>query len=613
MPPGLSLPQDFPPLAAPSAPPPPPIQRKTTTSSPIKPAVPVRPSTKSKGTAKGKQPTKLTDAVEQESTPTNDPVPPEDVTAGEDQKEPQTSKADSQVAATADDKVESSTAAAEVANKKQKPDKIDIAAARNSKKPKRSEDASTIGARERGKDTAEDTNTAGVSQPSTPVTAGSQASATSVIRGNQPRAIRIPSLPKAEPSPPTIPPSSTASKHASRQPSISSINRPATPSSERVSDNVSLTSTSISRTNSPPPLKVGSASVRQVTKSQQKKERQARAKQIEGSRASTSIEEPPAKIEEVQAPVLGRKKKTKKDKSQGASQETADSTPTVTRPSSPAPKEDTVQETAPPVPATPVKESKKPTLKSTAGVKGADSPSSPATPAPGEQQQKASNIFSGLFAGLLRGGEISSSTPDLFKPVQGLNHRIECIDFRFTEIEDPNLSDENLELLEQGEAIQYEKAANNHVIMLPDGRELQGLNETEAARYIELRNQTTNINGNIYSHRIFDDVFPPPPPSTVAAALSSTLPPRGGPGKPKKLINKFDIPLAGAGPDGIAVSRYGIFGGSAEESLMTKKATLSSAEAEQALGLKKKDTEALEKKLNGLVKRNKKTLFVGSH
>lgn len=163
-----------------------------------------------------------------------------------------------------------------------------------------------------------------------------------------PRTLRVVQTPKADTPPPkefTLPTikSIAAHKLPSRQPSVGSIDMPGTPSSEHVSisDNVSLTSTSVSRANSPPPMasRVGSAPVRTKTKSQMKKERQERAKAMEEEKAKV---EEAADEEPAQEAIVSRKKKAKKEKEPRpakpkavAPTATADSTPTASRPASP--------------------------------------------------------------------------------------------------------------------------------------------------------------------------------------------------------------------------------------------------------------------------------------
>lgn len=164
-----------------------------------------------------------------------------------------------------------------------------------------------------------------------------------------PRTIRLTQTPKAEtPSAkefplPSVPPSAAAHKFPSRQPSVASINPPGTPSSEQVSisDNISMTSTSQSRANSPPPAasKVGSAPVRTKTKNQLKKERQERAKALEEEKVKTEEVVKPSVEEPAQEAIVSRKKKTKKETqpkpAKAKTPGSADPTPTASRSASP--------------------------------------------------------------------------------------------------------------------------------------------------------------------------------------------------------------------------------------------------------------------------------------
>ncbi|RKF54332.1 putative rna recognition domain-containing protein [Golovinomyces cichoracearum] len=99
----------------------------------------------------------------------------------------------------------------------------------------------------------------------------------------------------------------------SRHPSLTTNARlelPDTPTSEMVSDNASITSTSFSRASSPPPSRVGSAPVRTTTKSSQKKHRQAQKEKERGGIEAALKFEPEVEI----APIMGRKKKQKKER-----------------------------------------------------------------------------------------------------------------------------------------------------------------------------------------------------------------------------------------------------------------------------------------------------------
>lgn len=484
-------------------------------------------------------------------------------------------------------------------DKKSRPEKLDIAAAKG-----QSETTVDVGnvntgaAKASTKDKAEGSNVIEPTEAATPATTVLQASATSAIRQSQPRAVRVPPTSKAETSSPGMGPSS---KQASRRPSLTSSHPPGTPADEKMSDNVSLTSTSMSRANSPPPSKVGSAPVRQVTKSQQKKERQARAKQAEGL---AKAEEPAPKIEEVQAPIIGRKKKTKKERTQG----TADSTPTVTRPTSPVPKEEVVEEKVTPGPITPNKENKKGQTKIMADIKEPETPSSPATPA--GEDKKASPTAASIIGGLLRNGEISASALDMFKtPAPGLNHRIESIEPDFPEIDFP--TEEQLRLLDQGEAIAVEQGPNHHVIVLPDRRVVPGLTADQASRYLDLRKRAI-ARGEVPVQLALDSMVPNPP---WAAPLPHSSMSHGK--GPKKLINKFADPISPSDSS----RRYGAAGlrghdgpaGTAGDGTGNKKPKLSGAELEQNLAASRKEIEALEKRLNAIMKKNKRIMLGGVH
>jgi len=149
---------------------------------------------------------------------------------------------------------------------------------------------------------------------STPSLVSRSTSPTGVIdKKTAPRTLRVVSTPRAE-TPPPAPvvslPLATAPRIPSRKPSVASINPPGTPSSEHISDNVSLTSTSLSRANSPPPAgRIGSAPVRSKTKSQVKKERQERAKALEDEKSETMAM---GMEESTQEAITSRKKKSRK-------------------------------------------------------------------------------------------------------------------------------------------------------------------------------------------------------------------------------------------------------------------------------------------------------------
>ncbi|KJK81745.1 hypothetical protein H634G_03007 [Metarhizium anisopliae BRIP 53293] len=142
--------------------------------------------------------------------------------------------------------------------------------------------------------------------PTFPPLPTATASFPSPVHRSGPRTLRLMPTPRATESPALPSPvQSVASK------AVSISHRPDTPGSEMISDTASIVSASISasRAGSPPPSKVGSAAVRTTTKSQQRKQRKEALKQETKIIAEASKPEP-----EEHAPVIGRKKKQKKDR-----------------------------------------------------------------------------------------------------------------------------------------------------------------------------------------------------------------------------------------------------------------------------------------------------------
>lgn len=150
-----------------------------------------------------------------------------------------------------------------------------------------------------------------------------------------PKTLRVVSTPKAETPTPfsAVPMAPPPLRHA-----FSGLQRPETPGSVDInSDSASIVSASVSasRTNSPPPgpSRIGSAAVRSTTKSQQRKARKEATKKEAVAIAAQAKQESEVEI----APIVGRKKKQKKEPKSAASKE---STPVAeSRPQSPGPAE----------------------------------------------------------------------------------------------------------------------------------------------------------------------------------------------------------------------------------------------------------------------------------
>lgn len=169
----------------------------------------------------------------------------------------------------------------------------------------------------------------------------------SPITRSAPKTLRVLPTPKTEIPPPASPAltmASVALSAASRAMSASYY-RSDTPGSEMVSDSASVVSASVthSRASSPPPSKVGAAAVRITTKSQQRKQRKDALKQETKLIAEVALTE----AEVVHAPVLGRKKKQKKEKPVKAVAQTQTATPVPKAVKHEAPKQETPKHEAP--------------------------------------------------------------------------------------------------------------------------------------------------------------------------------------------------------------------------------------------------------------------------
>lgn len=638
VPPGLSSPQDFPPLAAPQPVPPPKLQKVTGSNlalSTIKPVVPVLPAQQSRTPAPTKEnretlvAQKLEDisgapcSTELESVieatvarPSAKPkLKAKQSVISSTRKNAQPKSSSSEVpapnAVAAEPKplsVSASEIFQKLTEKRPHPGKLDIKAAKDASKIEMESIASSS-AQSKYIDTA--ATLSAISQPLTPAT-----SLSSTSRQIQSRTVRVISTPKTEIPPRLIPASPSivsvaasnfASKQISRRASLSSIHPPGTPVSEKISDNASFTSTSMSRANSPPPSKVGSAPVRQYTKSQQRKERQVRARQAE--EVLMKKEDNSAKViaeEPVQAPIIGRKKKTRKP-----NRGTSDSTPVATRPSSPTPKDEMFQDRT--RPTTPIKENYKEIIVQK-GAKESETPASPVASSSSDRHQKNLLAAASILSCLQKSGEVSSTVLDLFKGAPGINFRFEINQQDLAEQSIPVLSEAQRRQIESGGAVVLDMISNKRVILLPDHSTLPGLAEEEAQRYLELRQKilcSTEL-AKFSSTRC-----------DIARYLHAGLQPANtAPSKPIRgysatedlsvLINRF---VASASAPAFAAANFPPYFNSAPltDEGMQRAKDVQFETAEQDMLASRKETEICEKKFNGLLKRNRRLLVGNSN
>ncbi|KAL8767076.1 MAG: hypothetical protein Q9209_006303 [Squamulea sp. 1 TL-2023] len=642
--PGLSLPQDFPPLAAPQLPASivPKPQKKTTapssSASVIKPIVPAvsLPSAKAEVARnahhEAEESSRTKEDVPVKPAPTNTVESAAKPRVGKDapsldsnafpggkrsDKSGQSAAANDRPHAEASKKSEQSSGKSQKMSAKRHPGALNIEAT----KTDFDDGVSRIADQAADVVPESSTSASGVSQPQTPGTGTSQTLGAALAKTAQPRIIRV--LPSSTPvskseasrkglatTVPKETTSVTSAQAPSRRGSLSSMNPPGTPASERVSDNVSFTSTSMSRTNSPPPAKGGSATTRHVSKSQQKKERQARAKQAE---EAAKLEEAPVKaaIEEpVQAPIIGRKKKQKKTVKGG----TADSTPAVTRPGSPATHEGDVAEQEEVVPMTPVKDGKKDDdVKATAESEAETAFSPPGPPIGIDQPQRNTLSAAALLSALQRSGKISSNAIDIFKPVVGLNHRFDIDQQSLDHMPEvgtlPKLTETQTKSLERGEPVCVDQGNNKRVIVLPDRRTLRGLTTEQAQRYLQLRKQAHETSEGLFL--LGQGSAPPRPPTPPGTKVSTQNhlpnPFLAEPETQSTATNAARLPQAFGS---ITSANPTTYVDEAAAFIATRRnnggSVMGVDEAEKSLSASRRETEALEKRLNALLKRNKR-------
>ncbi|KAH0536928.1 hypothetical protein FGG08_006230 [Glutinoglossum americanum] len=352
-----------------------------------------------------------------------------------------------------------------------------------------------------------------VSRPDTPTTRTPDSPA-----ARPPKMLRlISSTPKAES------PSSTAgaitailAKTPSRQ-TFASTNRPETPASEMISDNISLTSASLSRANSPPPgLVVGTAPVKAKTKNQLKKERREAQKEKERK----ELEETMAKtqVEEVQhAPVVGRLKKKSRQPGTGGS------TPVPSRPASPALKEKEVESATPtatpaaPMPApapapTPAlapatvtkdKDTKKEKDREPKKDKSKDKKfdlESYIPPSLSTEPIQKPGITAALVVSELQSADRLYKT-DLafFKSVVGLNNRHEITTEDFQSLDRKlTISNEDQQKLSDGLPVHIPSSTNrvsSRILITPGGCFLRGLTPEQEQKYLALEKRIAEEKG----------------------------------------------------------------------------------------------------------------------
>ncbi|RDW81406.1 uncharacterized protein DSM5745_04963 [Aspergillus mulundensis] len=347
--------------------------------------------------------------------------------------------------------------------------------------------------------------TAVSSRPNTPLTSASRVSESPVPR--QARVLRVVDTPKAETPPPmsatqSVASFSVTSKVRSRRPSVSSLSRSDTPG-DFGSEADLYTSTSASRANSPPASsRIGSAPVRSITKSQLKKERKQKAKEAEAKKQETT---PVAEEPEI-APIVGRKRKTKKAPTESPITPSENTAP-ATKPAAAASTEPSVKVEAAKKPKSPetVKESKPAPseVKTPAEEKKPEAWRSKNTVEQLLKDTEATGVplkelfaertspLQALLSQLHKSGALDLNSHPLFNP-SNLNQRFDmkCTSDDYEDLKQPiELTEQHRKALLRGEPIRMgsdSSSLKHRCLISPRGCILHHLTPEEEDRYLAL-------------------------------------------------------------------------------------------------------------------------------
>ena len=255
------------------------------------------------------------------------------------------------------------------------------------------------------------------------VTGGTKSEAT----GSRPSTATPPSAQVSNSKPPAPTGPKPASQQASRQPSVTSITIPETIATEKQSEVASVTTESGSRANSPPPAsRVGSAPVREKSKSKQKKERAQRAKNLVEETVSAEPEAAEPTADAVaHEPIVVRKRKSKKPTPSPAETPTAKTPAEDTKQAEPKAMEPIPEKKpeAAPVPkrsetkkAEPKKaELPKPEAPKPEPAAAAKPTPSPVVSAPTKEPSKPTSLLTTILNHLQSAGELTPATNKLLK------------------------------------------------------------------------------------------------------------------------------------------------------------------------------------------------------
>ncbi|KAL5595263.1 hypothetical protein FOVSG1_008952 [Fusarium oxysporum f. sp. vasinfectum] len=351
-----------------------------------------------------------------------------------------------------------------------------------------------------------------------PLPTPSSTAIASPVTRTAPKTLRVIAAPKAEAPPPASPALTMASVALSgTSRAVSGSHRPDTPVSEMISDNASVVSASVthSRASSPPPSRIGSAAVRTTTKSQQRKQRKDVLKQ-----ETKLIAEAPIAEAEVHAPIMGRKKKQKKEKPIKTAQPDASTIPEAPadEPSQPPSQQEPVKEPEREPEEKPVKSknSQKKSIKSKGKTKEVETQPTPPPPAspkestpdaqepPARPQPDPASVFSEIKNTLWAS---SVDKLQLFKPIANGSSRTDysaaknnankaehCKD---CSCKCGEIQDEDLAALRAGKPVRKQfHVDGSRMLITPNGDCIRGLTPEEEDAFLELQAAIANAAEN---------------------------------------------------------------------------------------------------------------------
>lgn len=233
---------------------------------------------------------------------------------------------------------------------------------------------------------------------------------------------------------------------------------------------------------------MGTAPVRKKTKSQAKKDRQERKRQIEDEMA---VEENKSDVEVMQAPIIGRKKKAKKPA-------TTPKVPSKSQPASPKPATVEDDHSDAPVPVPAAKASRSPKTSTTA------------TPDPEhfpESRDKREHTAQSIMADLQKTGELLASTLEFFKPLSSSLTHASRVTPASSVSGPPDLkihfSEADLEAIAKKKPVRlsgHDGRPDSRTLITPNGKFFWGLSEELEEKALQLEKQIEEIRGHARFH-----------------------------------------------------------------------------------------------------------------